>query len=179
MRFVILSLLCLPNVAMAEVVSSDDGGFSLKHTISVTASAEEAWNTFGQIGSWWNPSHTWSGDSKNMSLNAKPGGYFVEQLPDGGFVKHMEVVYAAPGKMIRLHGGLGPLQEQAVHGAMSVTFKPDKDTTTISVTYNVGGYVPGGLKAWASIVDGVVTEQFERLRQRIDGTLKQASPPAN
>ena len=91
----------------------------------------------------------------------------------------MEVVYAAPGKLIRLHGGLGPLQEQAVQGAMSVSFKETEGSTTLTVTYNVGGYVPGGLKAWASIVDGVIAEQFDRLQQRIEGKLKQASPPAN
>ena len=166
-------LLCVSNITMAEVTSSDQAGFSLKHTVQVRTTADKSWQAFTEIGSWWSPAHTWSGDAKNMSLNVKPGGYFLEKLPDGGFVRHMEVVYAAPGKLIRLHGGLGPLQEQAVHGAMSVTFNESEGATTINITYNVGGYVPGGLNPWASIVDGVITEQFDRLRQRIEGTSAQ------
>ena len=28
----------------------------------------------GQIGSWWNPEHTYSHDAKNLSIDPRPGG---------------------------------------------------------------------------------------------------------
>ena len=47
-----------------------------------------------------------------------------EKLPDGGFVRHLQIVYYQPGKSLRLTGGLGPLQELGVHG--SLVFSVDR-----------------------------------------------------
>jgi uncharacterized protein YndB with AHSA1/START domain len=60
------------------------------------------------VGGWWDPAHTFSHNSRNLSLDAKPGGCFCERLPDGGGVQHMSVVYASPGKLLRLTGSIGP-----------------------------------------------------------------------
>ncbi len=43
----------------------------------------------------------------------------------------MQVVYAAPGKTLRLSGGLGPLQGMGVTGAMTFTLEPAADGRTL------------------------------------------------
>ena len=83
----------------------------------------------------------------------------------------MAVVMVQPNKLLRLRGGLGPLQEHAVSGSMTIKLSAEGSSTRVEVTYNVGGFVPaaGGLKAWAVPVDGVVTAQFDRLKSFVEG----------
>ena len=77
----------------------------------------------------------------------------------------MRVVYADPGKLLRLSGGLGPLQDLAVTGSMTWKLTEASGKTTIEVSYKVGGYVPGGagVGALAAPVDTVLTAQVTRL----------------
>ena len=44
-----------------------------------------------------------------------------EKLPNGGGVRHMEVVYAAPGKALVMSGELGPMQVMAAAGGGIIT----------------------------------------------------------
>lgn len=175
--------LCLATIAVAlslnvetplqaEIKDSSDIGFSSSVTVTVDGEPTAVFETLVKPSKWWNPSHTWSGDAENLTLDAVPGGMFLEKLPNGGFCRHMEVVYADPGNMLRLQGALGPLQEQAIHGSMTIRLKKEADKTVVDVTYNVVGFVPGGIKKWAAPVDGVLTEQFTRLKQSIEGTLE-------
>ena len=46
-------------------------------------------------------------------------GCWCEKLPNGGGVRHMQVVNVMPGKMLVMTGGLGPLQSMAATGSMS------------------------------------------------------------
>jgi uncharacterized protein YndB with AHSA1/START domain len=115
------------STAYGEVIDSADNGFSLKHKVTIKATPEKVYETITKPSLWWNPSHTWSGKSENLSIETTPGGLFVEKLPSGGFVRHMEVVYADPGKLLRLHGALGPLQQTACHGAMTFTLTTEKE----------------------------------------------------
>ena len=68
------------------------------------------------VGDWWNSAHTFSHDAHNLSIQDKAMGCFCETLPDGGSVRHMEVLNAAPGKALVLSGALGPMQSLAVTG---------------------------------------------------------------
>ena len=43
------------------------------------------------IGDWWNPAHTFSGNAHNISIDEKPMGCFCEKLARQGGVRHMEV----------------------------------------------------------------------------------------
>ncbi|MBL8816435.1 MAG: SRPBCC domain-containing protein [Planctomyces sp.] len=156
----------------ADVKDSSDQGFSSVVSISVNGDPRTVFDTLIKPSKWWNPAHSWSGDAANMSIDPVPGGAFLEKLPDGGFCRHMEVVYAEPGKLLRMHGGLGPLQEQAIHGSMTVRLRKDGDQTVVDVTYNVTGYVPGGISKWSAPVDGVLSEQFDRLKKSMEGTLE-------
>jgi hypothetical protein len=62
----------------------------------------------------------------------------------------MTVVYADPGKLLRLTGGLGPLQNLAVTGVMTWKLTEAGGKTTIEMSYKVGGYMPGaaGIGPW-------------------------------
>ena len=83
----------------AAVIGSAKHGFQVQIKKTTTASADEVSRAIVDgIGKWWSPAHTYSGDSKNLYIEAKPKGWFGERLAKGGFVRHMEVVYFAPGK---------------------------------------------------------------------------------
>ncbi|MDX2233863.1 MAG: hypothetical protein NW200_05140 [Hyphomonadaceae bacterium] len=151
--------------AQAEVVASAPTGFVVKQVVSVPVQREEAYRRFIDIASWWESDHTFSGDAANMSITPRADGCWCEKLKDRGFVRHMAVVYAAPGETIRFAGGLGPLQEMAVSGAMTVAFVADGPSTTVTLTYAVGGYAPAGLASLAPIVDGVLGAQMLRYRE--------------
>ena len=75
----------------------------------------------------------------------------------------MTVVYVDPGKMLRMEGGMGPLQMFAVTGSMTFVITPGKDSSKISLQYTVGGYIPAGAQKWAPLVDRLLGEQFRRL----------------
>jgi hypothetical protein len=154
--------------AQGAVTASGPPGFSLKLETTVAVSPADAFGQFVQIGRWWSPTHTYSGDAHLMTLDTKPGGCFCESLPGGGFVRHMDVVFSAPGKALRLSGGLGPLQELGATGVMSFTFKPDGaagKATRVTLTYTVSGFATGkGLGEIAPAVDGVLSEQLSRFK---------------
>lgn len=152
----------------AEVTSSSSHGFRIRMEATSTGQAEVIYRAITRdIGKWWDPAHTYSGDAANLYVVAKPGGYFGETLPKGGFVKHMELAYLAPNQMIRLLGGLGPLQEMGVHGALTITLQPtnasEAPSTRVTLEYNVTGYAPDGLDSLAPIVDKVLQGQLDRL----------------
>jgi len=160
----VLTMVLIPATS-AEVVDQTPAGFTCRLLIDIPAAPDEVWRALtDDIDQWWNPDHTWSGDAGNLSLDAEAGEEFAEKLPDGGSVTHMEVVSAAPTKLLRLRGGLGPLQGMAVVGVLSVEFSAQETGTLLTVTYVVGGYTAGGLEDLAGPVDGVIVEQFERLK---------------
>ncbi len=166
-------------VGRAEVTGSGPSGFSLKIETSVGNTPEEVFKRFTQIGRWWDPADTYSGDAANLALTAKPGGCFCETLPGGGFVEHMNVVYAAPGKAIRLSGGLGPLQAMGATGALTFEFKPDGANTRLVATYNVTGFASGqGFAKVAAAVDAMLAGQVARLTHFAETGKPVAETPA-
>ena len=153
----------------AEVTASGPSGFSLKTELTLAAKPDDAFTRFLRIGSWWSDAHTYSGKAVNMTLDAKPGGCFCERLPRGGFVKHMDVLFSAPGKGLRLGGGLGPLQDIGANGVLALTFKPEGEQTHLTMTYSVSGFAAGNrYPELAPLVDQVLTEQMARFKQFVD-----------
>ena len=154
---------------MPAVVDASASGFTVRTTVAIKAAPAEVYRRLVRnIGDWWNPSHTFSGSAHNLSIEEKVGGCFCEKLPDGGGVRHMEVVYIAPGKTLRLSGGLGPMQSIAAAGSMTIQLSAAEGGTKLEVTYAVAGYLPAGMNTWAAPVDGVVEEQFTRLKNYIE-----------
>jgi uncharacterized protein YndB with AHSA1/START domain len=165
-----IALLVAPFLALttahADVVDSSSNGFTSKTTVVVAKPPAAAWKSLVAFGRWWDPAHSYSGTSANLSLVAKPGGCLCEKLPGGG-VEHARVTYADPGKLLRLRGALGPLGAMGVSAVMTFELVEGKDAdkgkTTITLTYAVGGYAPTGLDKLAKPVDGVLAHQLARL----------------
>jgi uncharacterized protein YndB with AHSA1/START domain len=166
MSIALLSM-ALPSTAHAEVTDVAPGGFTVKHTVTVAVPAAKAWAALIQPRGWWDKAHTWSGDAANLSLDATAGGCFCEKLAGGG-VRHLSVVYVERNKLLRLTGGLGPLQDLAVAGVMTLQLTEAQGKTTLEMTYKVGGYAPNGLAGLASPVDGVLGEQVARWKRKVE-----------
>jgi hypothetical protein len=165
----ILSFLTFVPAASADVVESTANGFTTRAATEISAVPRAVYLALtAQVGGWWDPEHTWSGEARNMTIDARAGGCFCEKLANGGSVQHMTVILAEPGKTLRMRGALGPLQEQAVVGTITWTLTEAGPRTRVEMTYVVGGYMRGGLEPVAKIVDTVLGTQVQRLKQYIE-----------
>jgi len=155
--------------ANAEVTSVNASGFALSFEQTVDASANDIYTAMTRIGSWWHPDHSWEGKAENLYMDMRQGGCFCEKLANGGFAEHLHLAYAAPGKEIRLTGGLGPLQGMGMGGAMVWTIATGDDGQKISWTYTVHGHgTEESMKGLAPIVDMVQQQAFDRLIRYIE-----------
>jgi len=162
-KLIATGILALGTPASAEVKSSSGVGFEVQSSVTVPAAPAASYAMLGRIGEWWDPAHSYSGKGANLRLGLKAGDCFCERLDDGGSVEHMRVVQARPGSLLRLQGGLGPLQGEAVAGTLTWSLKPVAGGTQITQSYVVGGYVRGGAEKWAAPVDQVLSGQLQRL----------------
>lgn len=170
MRIVVavLAAASMAGAARAEVVASAPGGFQSRHVSEIAAAPERVWAALLSLPKWWSPAHTYSGEAARLTLDAQPGGCFCERLKDGGGVLHATVVQVRPRALLRLTGGLGPLQGEGVAGAWSFELKAAGAGTTLTQTMTAGGYTPGGLDRLAGPVDGVLAEQQARLKAFVE-----------
>jgi uncharacterized protein YndB with AHSA1/START domain len=148
------------STALAEVTALAPQGFESRHSAVVDLAPQAAYQRFIAIASWWAGSHTYSGDARRLSLDARAGGCWCERL-DGGGVEHMRVVYVDAGKAIRFEGGLGPLQELGVRGVLTVTFRAEGAGSRVAMVYRIGGWRDTGFADLAPLVDSVLAEQFK------------------
>ena len=170
-NLVTLPILCamLAAPVRSEVIESTAAGFSVRTVAAIKAPPAKVYAALtDRVGGWWDPAHTFSHDARNLSLDAKPGGCFCERLPDGGGVQHMSVVYASPGKLLRLTGAIGPLQEAALAGTMTWNLSQAGDATTVELVYTVGGFRVGGFRDMSTVVDRVLRGQLARLKAFVE-----------
>jgi len=169
-KIAVAALVCaLAQMAAAEVADSAASGFTVKIVTQIHAAPDGVYSRVVQnIGDWWGPSHTFSGNAHNLSIEGRPMGCFCEKLADGGSVRHMEVIFLAPGKMLRMSGGLGPLQGLATAGTLTFGLTPAEGGTKLETTYTVAGYTAKGMDTWAAPVNQVLTEQITRLKNYIE-----------
>jgi hypothetical protein len=173
--FVGLAVLC-SGAARAEIVSAGPNGFNIRHVAEVpNMTAPVVWAALSDIGKWWDPEHTYSGDSRNLTLEPFVRGCFCEKLSLYAGVEHASVVYAQPAKTLRLHGALGPLQEFGVSGSMTWQIEPAGGGSRITLSYSAGGFADRPLADWAPRVDEVLGVQLQRLARYI--TVGSAEPP--
>ena len=164
---VLVAILAVP--LRGEVIESTATGFLVRNTAVINALPAKVYTALTDgVGRWWDPVHTFSHDARNLSVDAKPGGCFCERLPDGGGVQHMSVVYASPGKLLRLTGAIGPLQEAALAGTMTWNLSPAGAGTTVELLYAVGGFRAGGFRDIPTVVDGVLRGQLARLKAVVE-----------
>jgi uncharacterized protein YndB with AHSA1/START domain len=153
--------------AQAAVKESTPDHLTLTYAFSVKVDPPKAYAAVADVAHWWNSDHTYSGSSANLHLDAKAGGCWCETWK-GGSVQHMTVLAALPGQLLRLRGGLGPLQGGALSATLTFQFKPVANGSEISVSYVVAGFIDGGLDKVAPGVDGVLGSQLQRLGRLID-----------
>ncbi len=155
--------------ANAAVRATTENGFTIETTVMVEATPASAYRDFTRVGQWWDPAHTWSGSVRNLKLDARAGGCFCEKLAAGGSVQHGRVLFAQPGKLLRIEGALGPLQDMAVSGVLSFAFAPDGPGTRVTMTYRVSGSLTMESAKLAPLVDQVMGIQLNRLREFASG----------
>ncbi|MDP2259270.1 MAG: SRPBCC domain-containing protein [Caulobacter sp.] len=153
--------------AMAEVKSTWKAGLRLENKVTIAAPPDKVYATLGDIGKWWDGAHSYSGDAANMTIALEPGACFCETFPTGGGVKHGEVVLAWPGRMLRIHGAFGPLQDDGPSGALTFTLKAVEGGTEVVQTYNLGGLRPEMVAA-APVFDRVIGGQLTRFKRYVE-----------
>jgi uncharacterized protein YndB with AHSA1/START domain len=153
--------------AVAEVKSTWEAGVRLENKVTIAAPPDRVYAALGDIGKWWDSDHTYSGDAGNMTVTLAPGACFCEALPAGGGVKHGEVVLAWPGRMLRMHGAFGPLQDDGPSGALTFTLKAVEGGTEVVQTYNLGGLRPE-MVATAPVFDRVIGGQLTRFKRYVE-----------
>lgn len=162
--FLIALVFVAANPAGAAVVETREGFFKTESVVLVDLSPAAAWRALIRVPAWWDSAHTWSGAAGNLSLDPRAGRCFCERLSNGGSVQHARVVFTQPGKVLRMDGALGPLQEMPVTGVLTFTLAPDGPGTRITMTYAVAGALSMEAAKLAPLVDQVMTGQLERLR---------------
>ncbi|QPC97794.1 SRPBCC family protein [Qipengyuania soli] len=160
----------------AEVVETRADGFVTRDTVTVATTSMKTWLALTKPGDWWTDAHTWSGDASNMTLVPQAGGCFCEKVPgedrkDGfsldGSVQHMTVIQSYPLKVLRMRGGLGPLQGEPATGVLTITLKGVEGGTRVLWEYNVGGPMRYKIDEISKAVDGVMTQQLRALRDHL------------
>ncbi len=170
--------LAAPMVAsplQAEVTHVNDHGFAVLHVTKINAPPDKVWATLIAPQSFWNSSHSWSGDAANLMLDPRAGGCFCEKWASksgpsaANSVEHMRVIYAEAPRILRLSGALGPLQSEGVAATLNIAMEADGAGTKISMSYVVGGFSRLSPKDIAPAVDAVIGEQLTRLKARAEG----------
>jgi len=160
-------LLALPT-AHADVTAQAPNGFVSEWDITIAAPRERVFRALtDEVGRWWDPAHSYSGDASNFSIDARPGGCFCERLTNGG-IAHMTVVFVQRDTLLRMVGGLGPLQGMAVSGSMTFALSDAGTGTRLKYRYAVGGYSPDGLASLSEPVDRVQHGQLVRLQRYVE-----------
>jgi len=155
------------NHSHAEVVFLADTGFIVKNKIKVTTSKEETWTLFtSQVDQWWPSDHTWWGEASTLTIDTFAGGCFCEKYENNS-AEHMRITFVQPSKLMRMTGGLGPLQGMGMYGALEWQFIDNEYGTEVTMTYKVNGINPSGFKDLAPIVDKVQALQISGLAKLI------------
>ncbi|GAA0276255.1 SRPBCC family protein [Alteraurantiacibacter aestuarii] len=163
MRVILVGLAAIAaaSPASADIVPSAGGGFASSNQAVVSADLATTWSMLVEPQNWW--THSWSGNSANLSLDPRAGGCFCEVIPAQddrapGSAEHMRVVMVMPGSTLRMVGALGPLQAEGLSGTLTVTLADTGEGTLITWDYVVGGQSRQSLEALAPVVDRVQAE---------------------
>ena len=180
------AVLAISAPAAAEVKNATESGFNVVHFAAVSAEPDIIWKRLIAPKTYWSKTHSWSGSSDGFYIDAQAGGCFCELFQekgaDGktittGSVEHMRVIFAQPGKVLRMQGALGPLQSEAILGTLTVAMEPSKDGkgTKLSFSYVVGGHMRYKVADIAPAVDKVLGEQFKSLIAPFASTTTEAT----
>jgi uncharacterized protein YndB with AHSA1/START domain len=158
----LLFALALSSRVEAGVEQSAADGFLIENQYVIAAAPEAVWRELVHPERWWPSDHTWSGQARNLSLSVDAGGCFCERW-NGGAVEHGRIVMVRPKTLLRIEAALGPLQEMAVTGTLTIKLEPDSSGTRMTVIYRVSGDSSHHLERLAPVVNDVNKLQFGNL----------------
>jgi uncharacterized protein YndB with AHSA1/START domain len=125
---------------MRRRVVSLSASDSSQNSALVPTDPRTSWSALvDDVGRWWPADHTWFGRSENLRIEPRAGGCFCE-IDGDRQVQHMTIGFVVPGHMLRMLGGLGPLQGIGMYGALDWKFEPAEGGTRITLRYQAGGY---------------------------------------
>ena len=150
--------------AHAAVKDQSPNGFTLENSQWVPVDQATAWKVFvHDVGKWWPSGHTWWGDASRLSISEQAGGCFCE-LNGAQQAWHMSVTFVDPGKLMRMTGGLGPLQGMGEqHGALEWCFAEENGGTRITLRYGTDDYLPDDISELAVAVEEVQSDRLQGL----------------
>lgn len=155
--------------ALSKVNYADNSGFSISNVSESAASVEVVYDNFiNHIDNWWPKDHTWW--KGTLKIDEYAGGCFCETTQTSS-AAHMQISFIHPQKKVVMTGGLGPLQEMGIYGALTWQFtslnEEDSNTdssnkgTRVTLTYHASGTIQfNGKKA--------TNEDAEKLVQVVD-----------
>ena len=154
------ALLAAAGLARADIKDQSPSGFTIENSQVVPVDAMTAWQALvDDVGRWWPKDHTWWGDASKLSIQARAGGCFCE-IDGPRQAAHMTVAFVDPGKILRMTGGLGPLQGMGFNGALEWRFAPAEGGTRITLYYRAGGYSPEDIGSFVPVIDRVQAAQL-------------------
>ena len=161
MRCLLLATAFLAASANAEVTSVSPTGFVSTFRKEVQATPAQAFDAIGRLPQWWNVQHSYSGKAANLRMGLKAGDCFCEDW-DGSSIEHARVLLVMRNSLVRMQGGLGPLQELGVNGVLTMSTGTADGKTFVRMVYRVTGAPETGFEKLAPLVDRVMGEQFAR-----------------
>jgi hypothetical protein len=151
-----------PIAVEARVISSGANGFLIENSAVVPVDAATAWKALvDDVDKWWPSDHTWFGRSEHLRIDARAGGCFCE-IDGERQVLHMTIAFVHPRQLLRMLGGLGPLQGMGMYGALDWKFDAAERGTRITLRYQAAGYAPD-LDRLLPVVDQVQAQQLDGL----------------
>lgn len=152
--------LCVTSQVSAEVVYANDRGFKITNSFTTSKTEQQVWQALVyKVDAWWPKDHSWWGDKGTFSIDPTAGGCFCEKSGKNS-AEHMHIAFVEHGKLLRMTGGLGPLQGMGLYGALDWKISSEEGTSTVTLTYTVSGYYPDGYSKLAVIVDQVQAMQL-------------------
>ena len=163
----LLGVLLISPCVHAEIKDQAANGFTVENSQWVPVAPAQAWRGLVQdVGQWWPADHTWWGDASKLRIDARAGGCFCE-IDGDRQAWHMSVVFVEPNQLLRMSGGLGPLQGMGLSGALEWRLVEENQGTRITLWYRAGGYTPDDLRAFAKVVDKVQAQQLAGLAEHL------------
>ena len=165
LHYCVLFSLVIVSQAHAEVQHIAETGFIVENKITVASDPDTTWQALiEEVDNWWPKDHSYWLEQGTFSIDAVAGGCFCETSSDGRSAEHMHISFVDPGKLLRMTGGLGPLQGMGMYGALDFVFAETATGTEVTMTYRVNGINPDGFEQLAPIVDAVQGIQIGGLK---------------
>lgn len=159
----VLLAVWVSSVAQADVIATGPNGFIVKNEITTERPAQEIWQALTQdIDRWWPKDHSWW--RGEFSINPTAGGCFCETAGENS-AEHMRISMVVPAQLLRMTGGLGPLQKMGLYGALDWQIGRYGSKHKVTLLYSVNGFNPEGFESLAPVVDNVQSIQLQQLQK--------------